>query len=622
MASIEIKKTSIKTKIIGTIIGLSLLLALTLLGLSVAISRGEVVVSFEPAVNPLERSKRLYESGEYMRALRTLEDAKNRATISDSIQIYKINLLEAMILYSIGEYENALTLYQSMLDSDHLEINLYYNIGITCLRLGIADDAIKYLELATALKPSHLNTLVTLGQFYYDRHLYRLSKSYYSRVLDIEYENEEARLHLGLIALKDRNNIDAYSIFSNLIHAENASIGATASALLGDKHLKEDNFEMAEQMYLRSLSYNIKQPNVANNLADLYNEISDYDSIIRIYLQILENDPRNVDALETLGTMHVQKGDYKKALLYYKRLYNASDEPYNASFLIAGASYISQRYVDAEKYYKKVIREDRKGEAHRNSLFHLGEIYNIKHSYKKALVYYKKALEEYKNNALVYNRIGNLYLKNNNDDVGRDYLEKSWSINKNDPSSLLTLAKYYQNKDYNDKAFKIYKEVEVFHPENKEVLFELANIHAENKQYEASKEYLLKISDNKDNPNILRSKAFLMLAEIYSNTDDNRHAIRYYEKSITTKSDSENYFSYGNYLYKLERYDNAALVFQKALEFKPNRMVSSEIGLALGRTYDKMNNLEKAKKAYTYAVKNNRKNIEAVTRLKYIKSQK
>ena len=622
MASIEIKKTSIKTKIIGTIIGLSLLLALTLLGLSVAISRGEVVVSFEPAVNPLERSKRLYESGEYMRALRTLEDAKNRATTSDSVQIYKINLLEAMILYSIGEYENALTVYQSMLDSEHLEINLYYNIGITCLRLGIADDAIKYLELATALKPSHLNTLVTLGQFYYDRHLYRLSKSYYSRVLDIEYENEEARLHLGLIALKDRNNMDAYSIFSNLIHAENASIGATASALLGDKHLKEDNFEMAEQMYLRSLSYNIKQPNVANNLADLYNEISDYDSIIRIYLQILENDPRNVDALETLGTMHVQKGDYKKALLYYKRLYNASDEPYNASFLIAGASYISQRYGDAEKYYKKVIREDRKGEAHRNSLFHLGEIYNIKHSYKKALVYYKKALKEYQSNALVYNRIGNLYLKNNNDDVGKDYLEKSWSINKNDPSSLLTLAKYYKNKDYNDKAFKIYKEVEVFYPENKDVLFELATIHAENKQYESSKEYLLKISDNKDNPNALRSKTFLMLAEIYSNTDDNRHAIRYYEKSITTKSDSENYFSYGKYLYKLERYDNAALVFQKALEFKPNRMVSSEIGLALGRTYDKMNNLEKAKKAYTYAVRNNRKNIEAVTRLKYIKSQK
>ncbi len=483
----------------------------------------------------------------------------------------------------------------------------------------ITDDAIRYLELAIAMEPTHIQSLLTLGEFYYERRLYRLSQSYYTKILDIEYQNEKARLSLGLIALKNKDDENAYSIFRELIEAENSNVGATASALLGDKYLDENNFEVAEQMYLKSLAYNFSQPNVADNLANLYIELADYDGMIRIYLQILENSPNNKEALETLGNIYTQKGEYNKALEYYKRLYRASDDPYYASFLIASTSYISKRYSEAEKYYKKVINENRKGEAYRDSLFYLGEIYSFKRSYRKSLSYYKRALElqndeNFIEMSIIHKNIGNIYLKSNDIKNASEHLLKAWQINKDDPSSLLALASYYQSVNEKTRALNIYNEVEKTHHENKDALFAIGTIYAENKQYDKSNLYLIKVAENTDNNENMRSEAFLTLAHISTTLDDHRHAIRYYEKSITIKPSSKNYFSYGNYLYDMGRYENAILVFQKALSYKPNRNISSDIAYALGNSYNKMNDIEEAKKAYTFAVKNNRKNLEAVHR--------
>ncbi len=621
MGSKETSKISIKTRIAGVIIGISLLIAVSLVALSVAISRGEVVLSLEPIDNPYDRASRLYNSGHYVRALNTLEKLEPIDLDSGLENDYNALLLKAELKYALGSYAEARDIYISLLRSEFLNVSLYYNIGITYMKLGVFDEAVNYLEQSVSLDTGNVDTLKALGKFYYDRGLYRLSRGYYLKAIDVQYENEDARLYLGLIALKERNTMDAYTIFDSLVDAKDPNVAAAASALLGDKHLKENNIELAKQMYLRSLAYDIEQPDVAVSLAELYTQNNDYDGVIDIYESIVKIDPNNVDALETLGTMYDQKGEYKKSVTYFKRYYNTGSNPYKASFLLANALYKFEDYNEALKYYKKVIYDERIGEAHIQSLFCVGEIYNAKNSLKNALSYYEKYLKFSDEDSLAYNRIGTIRLKMEEYGLAEEALRTAWELNKNDASSLLQLAKYYNDIGDEEVSFDTYKEIEKFHPANVDVLFALGRLYLTYRQNnDAAIRYLVNVADNGGNDGVLRSDAYLVLAGIYESLSDDRNTITYYEKSINLNGTTDNCYSYGKYLSKTGKYENAILVYQKSLEFKPDRQTSSEIGLALGIAYDNVNNIDMAERAYSYAVKNNRKNLEAVSRLEYIKS--
>ncbi len=621
MVSKQVNRISLKTRIAAIIIGVTLLAAISLVALSVAISRGEVVFNIDPIDNPYDRASRLYRSGHYVRALNTLEKIEPIDASSGLEKDYKALILKASIKYAVEAYSEALEIYISLLKSEYLDISVYYDIGMTYMKLGIFDEAVNYLEQSVSLDTGNIETLRALGKFYYDRGLYRLSRGYYSKVIDVQYENEEARLYLGLIALKEKNNSEAYSIFESLLDAEEAYIGSAASALLGDKHLADNNQELAKEMYLRSLAYDIEQPDVAVSLADLYAQNNDYDGVIDVYENIIKSSPNNTSALETLGTMYEQKNNYRKASYYFKRLYHTGHNVYKSSFLLANALHMSEEYKEALKYYKKVIYDERVGEAHVTSLFRVGEIYNLRESYKNALSYYEKYLKYSNEDALAYNRIGAIHLKMKDYAMAEDALLKSWELNKNDASSLLLLAKHYQDIGEEEVSFNKYKEIEQFHPTNKDMLFALGQLYLTfRKNNDAAVHYLLNVADNTDNSNVLRSQAFYTLAGIYESLSDDRNTITYYEKSINLNGTSENCYAYGRYLSKTGKYDNAIIVFQKSLEFKPDRQKSSEIGLALGIAYDNVNNMAMAERAYSYAVKNNRKNLEAVSRLEYIKS--
>ncbi len=621
MVSREVSRINLKTRIAGIIIGVSLLAAISLIALSVAISRGEIVLDIDPIDNPYDRASRLYNRGYYVRALNTLQKLEPIDVYSGLEQDYHALVLKAALKYSLGAYYEALEIYLPLLKSEHLDVGLYYNVGMTYMKLGIFDEAVNYLEQSASLDKGNVATLKALGKFYYDRTLYRLSRGYYSKAIDVQYENEEARLYIGLISLKEKNTKEAYSIFESLVDAKDAHIAASASALLGDKYLEDNNLDLAKQMYLRSLAYDIEQPDVAESLADLYAQNGDYNGVINIYESIVKTDTHNAYALETLGDMYAQKNDYRKAAYYYKRLYNTGNNTYKSGFLLANALYKSEKYNDALKHYKKVIYDERIGDSHIASLFSVAEIYNIKNSYKNALSYYEKYLKYSNEDFLVYSRIGAIYLKTDKFDLGEEALYKSWELNKNDATALSLLAKHYKELGDEESSFNTYKEVEQYHPTNMDIIFALGQLYLSyRKNNETAIRYLLNVADNTDNPNILRSASYLTLAGIYESLSDDRNTITYYEKSINLNGTSENCYAYGKYLSKTGKYDNAIIVFQKSLEFKPDRQKSSEIGLALGIAYDNVNNIAMAERAYSYAVKNNRKNLEAVSRLEYIKS--
>lgn len=620
MVSKEVKNISLKTRIAGIIIGISLFVAVSLVALSVAISRGEVVLNLDPIDNPYDRARRLYHKGHYVRALNTLDKLGTIDIDDDTRQNYDALILRASLKYALGSYSEALESYLAVVNSQFLDVGLYYDIGITYMKLGIFDEAVNYLEQSVSLDMGNVDTLKALGKFYYDRSLFRLARGYYTKAIDVEYENEEARLYLGLIALKEKNSMDAYSVFASLLDAKDPYIGAAASALLGDKHLEDNDVELAKQMYLRSLSHDVEQPDVAVSLADLYAKNGDHDGVIKIYESIIKTDSENPDALETLGNMYVKKDDYKKAAYYYKRLYNTGSNPYKSSFLLASSLYRIEEYNEALKYYKKVIYDERVGESHINSLFCVGEIYNAKKSYKNALSYYDKYLH-LSDDALAYNRMGTIYLNTEDYELAESSLRKAWQLDNGDASSLLLLAKYYGDIKEYDMSFNTYKEIEQYHPTNVDVLFALGHLYLYHKDSsDIAVNYLVSVADNNENASVLRSDAYLTLASIYERLSDDRNTITYYEKSINLHGTSDNCYAYGKYLSKTGKHDNAILVFQKSLESKPDRQKSSEIGLALGIAYDNINNIAMAERAYSYAVKNNRKNLEAVSRLEYIKS--
>ncbi|MCZ9996341.1 hypothetical protein OFR22_13235 [Brachyspira hyodysenteriae] len=133
-----------------------------------------------------------------------------------------------------------------------------------------------------------------------ERDLPRLAKGYYERVLTLE-ENDEALFYVGLIALNEGFQSVAYDTLTKLVRRSKGEYAETAATILGDIYVISGDTDSAIEMYLKSLVNSDTKPDSIKRLVKIYEQVEDYDGIKKVYEQILEQNPNDVDTILALG---------------------------------------------------------------------------------------------------------------------------------------------------------------------------------------------------------------------------------------------------------------------------------------------------------------------------------
>ena len=168
------------------------------------------------------------------------------------------------------------------------------------------------------------------------------------RVTAMFYNNKGAQ------ALVKNNYNLAYAYFKAAIKQEPDFSPVWGN--LGLLYKKVGLISYAEQAYLASVNFNIKNYNAWNNLAILVTEQEKYDEATKIYSFIHKARMKNPYYHALLGEEAFYNGDYRLSISHYKKAKKMADKEHEFYFGLARSYYKLGDYKQSEYYLIKAKR--------------------------------------------------------------------------------------------------------------------------------------------------------------------------------------------------------------------------------------------------------------------------
>ena len=174
---------------------------------------------------------------------------------------------------------------------------------------------------------------------------------------------------------------------------------------------------------------------------------------------------------------------------------------------------------------------------------------------------------------------------------------------------------YKNRKDY-EQAIKFLLAYLNHYPDDPESFVHLGEIYLDQKQPRKAIPYFLKAFSLKNSKG---SEIAVLLGNSFYLSGQLREAERYLRQAVNMDSNSyKNRYFLGNFLFFTKRYEEAITQFEESLELNPGENLVLE---ALGGTYFKLGNLNKAIEIFKKILKIDTQNQAALATLEFIQKQ-
>ena len=168
------------------------------------------------ANSPLYKKKllcaiRLYDEGKCDKAIKYLLELKSVSQTRDDI--YAVGLITGLALTEAECYNEAIHVYNSLIEMDITSSTVYGNLGNIHLTLGNRRDAISYIRLAIQNDENNPAPYNNLASLYFEISDFENAKIYAEKALQINHKMYQASTLLAIIYTLegDKANAEKYS---------------------------------------------------------------------------------------------------------------------------------------------------------------------------------------------------------------------------------------------------------------------------------------------------------------------------------------------------------------------------------------------------------------------------
>jgi tetratricopeptide (TPR) repeat protein len=252
-----------------------------------------------------------YQSGKKDSALKHYEEA---AQLEPDNAVFQKNLGDFYCVEQ-GNLEGALEKYLQALNLDAEDVETLISISRICLAVGKKDDAHYFLGRVLEIDPQNHDALHEMGLINSDECHQRASVDSHGVP-----RADQSMTDSG-------NNLDAISELEHTIQIEPQN--ATAFNDLGVLYYQNGNKEKALQCYEQAVRLDRRQSTFMKNLADFYlMEQGRIEDAMKLYVEVLENDPEDIDSLIATGLVCTKMNNFTDARSFFQRALEI--DPWNA----------------------------------------------------------------------------------------------------------------------------------------------------------------------------------------------------------------------------------------------------------------------------------------------------
>ena len=154
---------------------------------------------------------RLYDEGKCDKAIKYLLELKRVSQTRDDI--YAVGLITGLALTEAECYNEAIHVYNSLIEMDITSSTVYGNLGNIYLTLGNHSDAISYIRLSIQNDENNPAPYNNLASLYFQTYDFENAKIYAEKALQINHKMYQASTLLAIIYTLegDKANAEKYS---------------------------------------------------------------------------------------------------------------------------------------------------------------------------------------------------------------------------------------------------------------------------------------------------------------------------------------------------------------------------------------------------------------------------
>ncbi len=301
----------------------------------------------------------------------------------------------------------------------------------------------------------------------------------------------------------------------------------------------------------------------------IYDDRGEYDKAVDYYKRALKYNPEYTPAYRNLALTYRHAGNLEEAVKAIEKALDIDPENLNNMVLFGNLLFLQNRYKDAAAKYEKALEFDKENPSALYNLaltrFKLGdEITGIEYLKRAGTADRAGEIAH-----LSYAKLGVIFTERKDYEMAKKYLELAASLEPEDPVDRYNLGIVYLKEGDLESAVKEFEKAEEFGREDAELLENLGEAYYSLREYDKSIEAYNRLL----NLNIRSTRIISRVAEINYKNGNLEKAYNLYKRITVLNPVSENariaYLNMGNILDDLQRYEEAIEAYENALSIDP-----------------------------------------------------
>lgn len=204
------------------------------------------------------------------------------------------------------QYDEALRELEGILAEDPSDLDAQLRMGLVYGEQKNYPKAIQQLNHILVVRPSELKVRDYLGYLYEETKDYSKAVEAYRHNLTLEPSYFEGHLHLGVLQYRLKQYDDA------IVHLREANRlnpkQPESYIVLGLSHFQAEQYEPSLQAFLEGIRYNPDNADLHFNAGTVYDKLNRFEDVVKSMQTTLALDPHHADALNYLGYSYAERG--------------------------------------------------------------------------------------------------------------------------------------------------------------------------------------------------------------------------------------------------------------------------------------------------------------------------
>ncbi len=474
-----------------------------------------------------------------------------------------VMLEKALELIKDNNFQEAKEILTEIISQEPDNFEAIRSLGLCNVNLNILDEALVNFQKCIDNNPEDALSWYYKGTILELKNDLINAKQCFLQVIVLREDYVDAYKSLAVIYLKMQQNDKVIEMSEKLLELANEDYQAFYITGIANMGIK--NYTRAIELFEKAIEINPNHAVLYNNLGTALMSLQNITGAVDAFLKAIEIEPETPVSYYNAGVCFQIKEKHKGAFEFFKKAYELNPSNFHLNAL-ATAAFNAQMWEEAIKYYNALISANPEKQ---NYQYNLACAYQAIREYSKAISLLENLNIINTKTTQIAEKLAEVYIESDNLEAAKSIYANIMNKGKVSSEIYYQYAMLCAKTNDMDKAENILKKVLLLEPNNSNAHKDLGIIYLSKRLFDYAKDEFMAAYELEPNNKTI----IFELANYWHLMSNHTEAQKYYDLLIESKEiEPSMYLPIGMNFIALNNLDKATEILTEALKYNPQNV--------------------------------------------------